>query len=137
MFRRLSLTTVGSLALVMLLAPALLAQEITYKGTVTGIDKAKVQVLTDVGGAKKAVWFTVTEKTKVTRDGKAVAFDASNVKVGDALSIMVAKGDEAHADWTCSMHPKVSEKEAGKCPICGMALKERTVPANASEIHVG
>ncbi|GAB4328990.1 MAG: hypothetical protein OHK0038_02920 [Flammeovirgaceae bacterium] len=25
-------------------------------------------------------------------------------------------------DWTCSMHPQIRQKEAGKCPICGMDL---------------
>lgn len=25
-------------------------------------------------------------------------------------------------EWTCSMHPQIRQKEAGKCPICGMDL---------------
>jgi hypothetical protein len=130
-------TLVGSIALLTLLVPRLVAQNATYKGTVAAVDKAKVQVLTDGSDPKKSVWFAVTEKTKVTRGGKTVAFDAANIKVGEALSITVAKGDEAHTDWTCSMHPQVSKPEAGKCPLCSMALKERQVPAGAAEIRLG
>jgi multidrug efflux pump subunit AcrA (membrane-fusion protein) len=29
-------------------------------------------------------------------------------------------------DWTCTMHPQVSEPGPGKCPICGMALVPRS-----------
>jgi hypothetical protein len=130
-------TMVWSIALLTLLTPRLFAQDVTYKGTVASVDKAKVQVLTDGSEPRKSVWFAVTEKTKVTRAGKTVAFDAANVKVGEALSITVAKGDEAHTDWTCSMHPQVSKPEAGKCPLCSMTLKERQVPASAAEIHLG
>jgi hypothetical protein len=137
MFKNHRFTMVGSIALLTLLTAPLLAHDVTYKGTVAIVEKAKVQILINDGDAKKAVWFAVTEKTKVTRDGKAVAFDAANVKVGEALSITVAKSDEAHTDWTCSMHPQVSEPAAGKCPICSMTLKERAVPANAAEIHFG
>jgi Cu(I)/Ag(I) efflux system membrane fusion protein len=25
-------------------------------------------------------------------------------------------------EWTCSMHPQIRQKEAGKCPLCGMDL---------------
>ncbi len=32
--------------------------------------------------------------------------------------------------WTCPMHPEVMRAEAGSCPICGMALEPRGVPAD-------
>jgi membrane fusion protein (multidrug efflux system) len=35
-----------------------------------------------------------------------------------------AGGGQA-TDWTCTMHPEVSEKGPGKCPICGMDLTPR------------
>ncbi|MCK6597669.1 MAG: hypothetical protein L6Q37_04835, partial [Bdellovibrionaceae bacterium] len=36
----------------------------------------------------------------------------------------VSKNEHAHDSgyWTCTMHPQVHKKEAGKCPICGMPL---------------
>ena len=39
--------------------------------------------------------------------------------------------------WTCTMHPSVSEKGPGKCPICSMDLvpvmKESATPASSSK----
>lgn len=35
------------------------------------------------------------------------------------------KGQTAAKDWTCTMHPTVSNPGAGKCPLCQMALVPR------------
>ena len=131
------LTMLCSIALIALLAAPVVAREKTFKGTVAKIDKTSVEITTGEGAAKKTVTFAIAEKTKVTRDGKTAAFDPAAIKVGDALSITVAKGDEAKSDWTCSMHPEVSEAAAGKCAKCGMTLKQRSVPATAATIQLG
>ena len=134
MNRTLRLTILGSIALMALLAAPLVAREGTFKGTVTKIDKATLEITTGEAAAKQTVTFTVTEKTKVTRES---GMEPVPLKIGDAVSVTVAQGDEAKTDWTCSMHPDVSEAGAGRCPKCKMALKERTAPAKAATIHVG
>ena len=35
----------------------------------------------------------------------------------------------AIAEYTCPMHPEILRDEPGDCPICGMALEPRGVPA--------
>jgi hypothetical protein len=126
-----------TIALAALLAAPLVARDTTFKGTVAKVDKTSVEITTGEGAAKKTVAFAVTDKTKVMRAGAAVAFDAAAIKVGEGLAITVAKGDEAKTDFTCSMHPEVSEAAAGKCAKCGMTLKQRTVPAKAATIQLG
>lgn len=47
-------------------------------------------------------------------------------------------GSEAHAEggegeFTCPMHPEIVREAPGACPICGMALEPRSVPAEAEE----
>jgi NADH-quinone oxidoreductase subunit J len=39
------------------------------------------------------------------------------------------------ADWTCPMHPEVSQPDPGKCPKCGMSLIPRTEIANGEAEH--
>ncbi|MBI1884352.1 MAG: hypothetical protein HYS08_09150 [Chlamydiae bacterium] len=39
----------------------------------------------------------------------------------------------ASVTYTCPMHPDVSEKEPGKCPICGMNLEEKKLPSEAKK----
>ena len=36
-------------------------------------------------------------------------------------------------DWTCPMHPEVIRSSTGSCPICGMALEPRGLPAGDDE----
>ena len=38
----------------------------------------------------------------------------------------------ATAVWTCSMHPQIRLPEHGSCPICGMALAEKTRTSDAA-----
>ena len=126
-------------ALACALAAAVGAREITFKGTIQAVEKARVQVLTvdDKGkAAEKADWFAVTDKTKVLRGDKAVPVAEALLTVGEPITIVVAAGDEAGIEWTCSMHPEVAEPKPGRCPKCGMTLKERARPAKASEIRL-
>jgi len=39
------------------------------------------------------------------------------------------------ADWTCPMHPEVSQPDPGKCPRCGMSLIPRAAMANGEAEH--
>ncbi len=39
------------------------------------------------------------------------------------------------ADWTCPMHPEVSQPDPGKCPKCGMSLIPRAEMANGEAEH--
>jgi Cu(I)/Ag(I) efflux system membrane fusion protein len=56
---------------------------------------------------------------------------------GEASPPAVREGAPADADeiawWTCPMHTSVHEKQAGKCPICGMTL----VPVKREEVESG
>ncbi len=36
-------------------------------------------------------------------------------------------------DWTCPMHPEISRRGPGSCPICGMALEPRVATAEEGE----
>ncbi len=43
---------------------------------------------------------------------------------------------ESAALWTCSMHPEVHMREAGRCPVCGMDLvRAGGGPAASEEAH--
>ena len=39
--------------------------------------------------------------------------------------------------FTCPMHPEVQADEPGACPICGMALEPRNVPADSANPELG
>jgi hypothetical protein len=115
------------------------AHETTYMGTIEFAEKSRVRVRTVNAEGKvadKATLFTVTDTTKVTRSDKAVAFADAAPKVGERIVVVVAHGDEAGTEWTCSMHPHIAEEKAGQCPVCKMTLKERERPAKASQIKL-
>ena len=110
-----------------------------FKGTVEQVDKARgeVSVVDDQGKpAGKPAWFAVTDQTKVTRAGKGVSLADAKLKVGEAVTIVVNAGDEAGTEFTCPMHPEIADAKAGKCPKCGMNLKERARLAKAAEVQV-
>ncbi len=44
---------------------------------------------------------------------------------------------DAAVDYTCSMHPEVSESEPGSCPKCGMTLEPRDVENGSKHEHAG
>jgi Cu(I)/Ag(I) efflux system membrane fusion protein len=39
----------------------------------------------------------------------------------------------AEVFYTCSMHPDVASKEAGKCPVCGMDLTKKEMSSEETE----
>jgi Cu(I)/Ag(I) efflux system membrane fusion protein len=46
------------------------------------------------------------------------------------------KNAEMHMYYTCTMHPQVHEKQAGKCPICGMELVEKELAdSDTTQMH--
>src|SRR5437868_633196 len=76
----------------------LVANEATYTGTISAVDKARVQVRTiDPAGtpSQKPEWFAVTGKTKVLRGTTAVAFATAKIKTGERATVVVGAGDEA------------------------------------------
>ena len=44
---------------------------------------------------------------------------------GKFVWTVLTKTGTGKSDWTCTMHPEVSEKGPGKCPKCGMDLTLR------------
>lgn len=115
------------------------AHETLVKGTVVAVEKARVQVKAvddDGKPTDKVAWFAVTDKTKVLRAGKVVPFADAKVVPDESVTIVVATGDEAGIEWTCSMHPDVALDKPGKCPLCSMTLKQRERPAKASEVRL-
>jgi uncharacterized NAD(P)/FAD-binding protein YdhS len=125
--------------LALMVTAAVAAQSTTVRGTVEQVDKARVEVaaVDDHGKpAGKPAWYAVTDATKLTRGGKAVAWAEAHLKMGETVTVVVHAGDEAGTDWTCSMHPEVAEAKPGKCPKCAMTLKERARPAKAAELKV-
>jgi Cu+-exporting ATPase len=44
-----------------------------------------------------------------------------------------APSDQSEVDYTCPMHPEISQKGPGSCPICGMALEPKTVSLEHDE----
>jgi len=43
----------------------------------------------------------------------------------DAAGHVVVTHDATHGAWTCPMHPEVSRRGPGECPVCGMPLERR------------
>lgn len=110
-----------------------------FSGTVAAVETARVQVKTMAGDGTptgRIEWFAVTDNTQVTRAGAAVRFSDARIKPNERVVIIVAPGGEAGVEWTCPMHPELAKPEAGKCPICGMTLRERARAAIASTIRL-
>ncbi|MEO8482759.1 MAG: heavy metal-binding domain-containing protein [Acidobacteriota bacterium] len=117
----------------------LVANEAIYKGTISAVDKARVQVRTIDDAGKPSLtpeWFAVTAKTKVVRGTTAVTFATARIKTGERATVVVGAGDEAGVEWVCLMHPETPRAAAGACPICSMTLKSRARPAKAAEIRL-
>lgn len=132
--------TITTMMVAAAMTAAVAARATTVKGTVEAVDTAKVAVAVHDDQGRPAgapVWFAVTDATKVTRGGAAVAWADARLKAGEAITIVVNPGDEARVEWTCPMHPEIADPQAGKCPKCGMSLRERKRPATAAHIHVG
>ena len=112
------------------------AKPVTFKGTVVAIERTRVQVkLADAKADDVAVWFDITDKTKVTRAGKHEVFSDIHVKIGEAVTIVVNDGDEAGIQYRCPMDKDVVAAQPGKCPKCGMTLRKTDAAAKAAEIQ--
>jgi multidrug efflux pump subunit AcrA (membrane-fusion protein) len=61
------------------------------------------------------------------REGMAVRNDAVQTDAAGNNFVWVLKERESvgETDWTCTMHPEISEKGPGICPICKMDLTPR------------
>ena len=126
-------TVVAGLVVVAALVVSVAAKPETFKGTVGMIEKASLQV--KVGD--KSLWFDVTDKTKVTRAGKHEVFNNIRIKAGEAVEVSVLDGNAPTHDFRCPMKSDadVVAQTPGKCPKCGMALKETDRAGKAAEIH--
>lgn len=72
--------------------------------------------------------FTSDAKPVLTVKKQAVRTDEVGAKFVWVVGKREAKpGEEAETDWTCTMHPEVSEDRAGICPSCKMDLVPRTI----------
>ena len=120
--------------LVMAFVVSLAAKPETFKGTVAAVEKASVQV--KVG--EKSLWFDVSDKTKISRAGKHEVFDNLHVKMGEAVEVLVNDGDAPTHDYRCPMKSDadVVAQAPGKCPKCGMNLRETDKAGKAAEIHL-
>lgn len=130
------ISAVIGVAMAIAVVAVVAAKPATFKGTVEAIEKTRVQVkLADAKAGDAGVWFDVTEKTKVTRALKHETFDAISVKVGESVTIIVNEGDEAGIEWRCPMDKDVVSDKAGKCPKCGMTLRQKDRAAKAAELQ--
>ena len=61
------------------------------------------------------------------REGMAVRNEAIQTDAGGGNFVWALKEREAvgETDWTCTMHPEISEDGPGICPICKMDLTPR------------
>lgn len=114
------------------------AKPATFKGTVALVEAGRVQVkLADAKADDAAVWFDVTDKTKVTRGGMHAVFNNIRVNLGEAVTIVVNEGDEAGIEYRCPMKSDadVVAAQPGKCPKCGMSLRQKDRAAKAAELQ--
>jgi Cu+-exporting ATPase len=67
-------------------------------------------------------------------DGSEVVFCSARCRerFASAHSMGATSGEKEApkaAEWVCPMHPQIVRREAGSCPICGMALEPKTASA--------
>jgi hypothetical protein len=71
-------------------APRLLAHEITIKGTVAGIEAARIQVKTgEEGKGQQPTWFAIDAKTKVMRGKQVLSLSDAKIAVGEPVMLIV------------------------------------------------
>ena len=125
-------------AVVAALVAVVAAKPATFKGTVAAVEAARVQVkLADAKADDAAVWFDVSDKTKVSRAGMHEVFNNIHVKLGESVTIVVNEGDEAGIEYRCPMKSDadVVEAQPGKCRKCGMNLRKTDRAAKAAELQ--
>lgn len=57
----------------------------------------------------------------------------SSARPGDAARVQVWAAASDDTEYVCPMHPEVVRSTPGSCPICGMALEPRTMPAEEAQ----
>lgn len=72
------------------------------------------------------------EEGDIADPGKSLIAIAHPVPMGEHTG---SEGAVSSAHYVCPMHPDVSSDSPGKCPRCGMALKEKK-PDAGQEGHV-
>ena len=81
---------VGLVVMVVIASTAAFAHEMTVKGTVAGVEPAKIQIKT--GEEKKGVspaWYPLNAKTKIMRDKTVVTFAQAKIVVGERAVLTV------------------------------------------------
>ena len=130
------LRAVVGVAMAVAVVTVVAAKPATFKGTVEAIEKTRVQVkLADAKAGDAGVWFDVTDTTKLTRADKHETFSAMTIKVGEPVTIVVNEGDEAGIEYRCPMDKDVVAAAPGKCPKCGMTLRQKEKAAKAAELQ--
>jgi hypothetical protein len=71
-------------------APRVLAHEMTIKGTVAGIEAARIQVKTgEERKGQQPTWFAIDQKTKIMRGKQALSLSEANIAVGEPVMLVV------------------------------------------------
>jgi hypothetical protein len=71
-------------------APRVLAHEMTIKGTVAGIEAARIQVKTgEERKGQQPTWFAIDQKTKIMRGKQALSLSEANIAVGEPVTLVV------------------------------------------------
>ena len=116
---------------------ALAGQDVRYEGTVSAIEKTRIQITRADKESPRDLWFSVTPATPVVEADRSMTFEAAKLKKNARVVVMalVPEGPPAK-EWSCLMHTHIAEERSGKCPVCGMALVERDRAPQAKEVHV-
>lgn len=84
-----------TLATVLLLAPVLMAHEMTIQGTVSAIEAARIQVKT---GKEKTgespAWYPIGSKTKIKRGKATVTAEKAAIAVAERVVLIVDHPDK-------------------------------------------
>src|SRR5260221_1235447 len=110
---------------------------------------AAIQIMMNVGGMLVMVLFMVMIMMDPGGEMMWSMKRNMHIRVLAACSMTMPRGNppaeepsqenEQHAaqtaDWTCPMHPEVSQPDPGTCPKCGMSLIPRTAIANGEAEH--
>jgi hypothetical protein len=82
---------------------------------------------------------SVADVASLLRDPRSAADSESRAQGREHASESAPKSsppaavDPAEARYACPMHPEVVAARAGRCSLCGMALKERTSEESDAE----
>ena len=85
-----SLRLLAVLMILISVSADLLAHEMTIKGTVAGIEKARIQVKTGLEKpGESPAWYPIDEKTKVLRGKRTVTLAAAKMTVDERVVLIV------------------------------------------------